>query len=31
MYEDSPEDLAYDLLTENIYAGDALGMNIYRY
>ncbi|HSQ87912.1 pitrilysin family protein [Romboutsia sp.] len=28
MYEDSPEDLAYDLLTENIYAGDGLGMNI---
>ena len=28
MYEDSPEDLAYDLLTENIYAGDSLGMNI---
>ncbi len=28
MYEDSPEDLAYDLLTENVYAGDGLGMNI---
>nr|WP_294570671.1 pitrilysin family protein [uncultured Romboutsia sp.] len=28
MYEDSPEDLAYDLLTENIYKDDALGMNI---
>ena len=28
MYEDSPEDLAYDLLTENIYASDGLGMNI---
>jgi predicted Zn-dependent peptidase len=28
MYEDSPEDLAYDLLIENIYAGDGLGMNI---
>ena len=28
MYEDSPEDLAYDLLTENIYENDPLGMNI---
>ena len=28
MYEDSPEDLAYDLLTENIYKHDTLGMNI---
>lgn len=28
MYEDSPEDLAYDLLTEGIYADDSLGMNI---
>lgn len=28
MYEDSPEDLAYDLLTENIYKDDPLGMNI---
>lgn len=28
MYEDSPEDLAYDLLTEGIYANDSLGMNI---
>ena len=28
MYEDSPEDLAYDLLTENIYKNDQLGMNI---
>ncbi|MCI9259272.1 MAG: insulinase family protein [Romboutsia sp.] len=28
MYEDSPEDLAYDLLTENIYKNDTLGMNI---
>ncbi|WP_296644912.1 M16 family metallopeptidase [Romboutsia sp. 13368] len=28
MYEDSPEDLVYDLLTENIYKGDSLGMNI---
>lgn len=28
MYEDSPEDLAYDLLTENIYKNDSLGMNI---
>lgn len=28
MYEDSPEDLAYDLLTENIYKDDSLGMNI---
>ena len=28
MYEDSPEDLAYDLLTENIYINDPLGMNI---
>ena len=28
MYEDSPEDLAYDLLTENIYKYDTLGMNI---
>lgn len=25
MYEDSPEDLAYDLLTENIYKNDPLG------
>lgn len=28
MYEDSPEDLAYDLLMEGIYKTDALGMNI---
>ena len=28
MYEDSPEDLAYDLLTEKIYKNDPLGMNI---
>lgn len=28
MYEDSPEDLAYDLLTENIYVNNPLGMNI---
>ena len=28
MYEDSPEDLSYDLLTENIYKTDRLGMNI---
>lgn len=28
MYEDSPEDLAYGLLTENIYKNDPLGMNI---
>lgn len=28
MYEDSPEDLAYDLLTENVYKDDPLGMNI---
>ncbi|MGL5313359.1 MAG: M16 family metallopeptidase [Peptostreptococcaceae bacterium] len=28
MYEDSPEDLAYDLLTEGIYINDSLGMNI---
>lgn len=28
MYEDSPEDLAYDLLVEGIYANDGLGMNI---
>ena len=28
MYEDSPEDLAYDLLTENIYKHDPLCMNI---
>ena len=28
MYEDSPDDLAYDLLTENIYKNDPLGMNI---
>ena len=28
MYEDSPEDLAYDLLTENVYKNDPLGMNI---
>lgn len=28
MYEDSPEDLAYDLLTEHIYIEDPLGMNI---
>lgn len=28
MYEDSPEDLAYDMLLEHIYEGDGLGMNI---
>ncbi len=28
MYEDSPEDLVYDLLMENVYKGDSLGMNI---
>lgn len=28
MYEDSPEDLAYDLLLENIYKDNSLGMNI---
>ncbi|WP_373600581.1 M16 family metallopeptidase [Paraclostridium bifermentans] len=28
MYEDSPEDLVYDLLMEKIYKTDALGMNI---
>ena len=28
MYEDSPEDLAYDLLTEGIYKDNSLGMNI---
>lgn len=28
MYEDSPEDLAYDLLIENIYENSDLGMNI---
>ncbi|RDY24739.1 insulinase family protein [Romboutsia maritimum] len=28
MYEDSPEDLAYDLLTENIYNNKGIGMNI---
>ena len=28
MYEDSPEDLAYDLLVENVYKDDTLGMNI---
>lgn len=28
MYEDSPEDLVYDLLIEGIYKTDALGMNI---
>ena len=28
MYEDSPEDLAYDMLLEYIYEGDGLGMNI---
>ncbi|MBH9758317.1 insulinase family protein, partial [Clostridioides difficile] len=28
MYEDSPDDLSYDLLVENIYANDGLGMNI---
>lgn len=28
MYEDSPDDLAYDLLTENIYVNNPLGMNI---
>lgn len=28
MYEDSPEDLVYDLLVENIYSCDPLGMNI---
>ncbi|MGL5718320.1 MAG: M16 family metallopeptidase [Paraclostridium sp.] len=28
MYEDSPDELAYDLLIENIYKTDGLGMNI---
>lgn len=28
MYEDSPEDLAYDLLIENVYKEDSLGYNI---
>lgn len=28
MYEDSPDDLVYDLLIENIYKTDGLGMNI---
>ncbi|SCH06601.1 MULTISPECIES: M16 family metallopeptidase [unclassified Romboutsia] len=28
MYEDSPEDLAYDMLLEHIYKDDGLGMNI---
>ncbi len=28
MYEDSPEDLVYDLLMEGMYKTDALGMNI---
>ncbi|KGJ50674.1 zinc protease [Clostridium sp. NCR] len=28
MYEDSPEDLVYDLLMEGIYKTDSLGMNI---
>ncbi|MCC3864888.1 insulinase family protein [Terrisporobacter petrolearius] len=28
MYEDSLDDLSYDLLVENIYADDGLGMNI---
>lgn len=28
MYEDSPEDLAYDLLSEGIYKGHSLGYNI---
>lgn len=28
MYEDSPDELVYDLLMENIYKGDSLGMNI---
>ena len=28
MYEDSPEDLVYDMLLEHIYEGDGLGMNI---
>lgn len=28
MYEDSPDDLSYDLLVENIYKGHSLGMNI---
>lgn len=28
MYEDSPDDLAYDLLMEGIYKTDSLGMNI---
>ncbi|MDU2686132.1 insulinase family protein [Paeniclostridium sordellii] len=28
MYEDSPEDLVYDLLTEGVYKTDALGGNI---
>ena len=28
MYEDSPDDLVYDMLMEKIYDGDGLGMNI---
>lgn len=28
MYEDSPDDLSYDLLIENIFRGHSLGMNI---
>ena len=28
MYEDSPDDLVYDMLMEKIYQGDGLGMNI---
>ena len=28
MYEDSPDDLSYDLLLENIYKDHSLGMNI---
>ncbi|MGL5693464.1 MAG: M16 family metallopeptidase, partial [Peptostreptococcaceae bacterium] len=28
MYEDSPEDLAYDMLLEEMYKNDGLGMNI---
>ena len=28
MYEDSPDDLVYDLLLENIYKDHSLGMNI---
>ncbi|MGL5329403.1 MAG: M16 family metallopeptidase [Peptostreptococcaceae bacterium] len=28
MYEDSPEDLAYDILLEKMYENDGLGMNI---